>query len=112
MVGGATSRQAVNLSWRRRGSRLPMLITPGAYLTWRGPRVCFGAMTVRQFALCVRSVCATEDAKCWPIAHPYGSGSVLSESGSGNLRNHIKNRCTLIQSWFRKTSLWAFWYSF
>ena len=49
------------------------------------------------------------DAKVWPVAHPYGTGSVLSEVGSGSPVAHCRNRSTMIQSWFRKTPLWAFW---
>ena len=49
------------------------------------------------------------DAKVWPTAHPYGSGSVFSELGSGGLMNQCQNRLLLIQSWFRRNALWAFW---
>jgi len=49
------------------------------------------------------------DAKTWPNVHPYGTGSVLSEIGSGSVLAHCQNRLMLIQSWFRKNSFWAFW---
>ena len=49
------------------------------------------------------------DAKIWPAVHPYGSGSVFSELASGGLVNHCQNRLLLLQSWFRKSPLWAFW---
>ena len=49
------------------------------------------------------------DAKVWPIAHPYGTGSERSEVGSGSPAAHARNRATLIQSWFRRTARWAFW---
>ena len=48
-------------------------------------------------------------AKTWPNVHPYGTGSVRSEVGSGSTLAHCQNRLMLIQSWFRKNSCWAFW---
>ena len=50
------------------------------------------------------------DAKVWPAFHPHGTGSVLSEPGSGSLKAHARNRAASIQSWFRRTALWAFWF--
>ena len=50
------------------------------------------------------------DAKLWPVVHPYGTGSMLSEAGSGMPHKHAKNRLVLIQSWFRKSALWSFWF--
>ena len=50
------------------------------------------------------------DAKAWPHMHPYGTGSVFAEPGSGNAKNHAKNRLALIQSWFRRSALWGFWF--
>ena len=49
------------------------------------------------------------DAKLFPHVHPYGTGSLLSELGSGSPHRHAKNRLLLIQSWFRKSALWGFW---
>ena len=49
------------------------------------------------------------DAKVWPVVHPYGSGSLKSEVGAGGANNYARNRACSIQSWFRKTALWAFW---
>ena len=49
------------------------------------------------------------DAKTWPVAHPYGTGSERSEVNSGSPQAHARNRSTLIQSWFRRTPLWSFW---
>ena len=51
------------------------------------------------------------DAKLWPNVHPYGTGSVLAEPGAGNMKSHAKNRLVLIQSWFRRSPLWSFWFS-
>ena len=50
------------------------------------------------------------DAKCWPGLHPHGTGSVLSEPRSGALKAHARNRAGGIQSWFRRTAVWAFWF--
>ena len=50
------------------------------------------------------------DAKVWPHVHPYGTGSLLSEVGSGGEQHHARNRLTLIQSWFRRSSAWGFWF--
>ena len=49
------------------------------------------------------------DAKCWPCAHPYGTGSVNSEIGAGNPKGFVRNRANGIQSWFRRNALRAFW---
>ena len=49
------------------------------------------------------------DAKVWPIANPYGTGSELSELGSGSPQAHARNRAMSIQSFFRRTARWAFW---
>ena len=50
------------------------------------------------------------DAKVWPVVHPYGTGSLLAEPGAGSAHKHAKNRLVLIQSWFRKSALWSFWF--
>ncbi len=44
------------------------------------------------------------DAKVWPHAHPHGTGSLWSEPGAGGTRQFIRNRATLIQSWFRRSA--------
>ena len=50
------------------------------------------------------------DAKVWVHMHPHGTGSLLSEPGSGGTQRHSRNRLTLIQSWFRRSALWGFWF--
>jgi len=54
----------------------------------------------------------TQDAKCWPALHPYGTGSLGSEPNSGG-KNAIprlcRNRLLLIQPSFRNNAAWAFW---
>ena len=50
------------------------------------------------------------DAKVWPHLHPYGTGSLLSEPGSGSPQNHARNRLLLVQSSFRRSALWGFWF--
>ena len=44
------------------------------------------------------------DAKCWPAVHPYSSGSLLSEPGTGGAQRFARNRLALSQSWFRKSA--------
>ena len=48
-----------------------------------------------------------EDAKCWPGAHPHGTGSVNSEPNSGGYKQFVRNRACLVQSWFRRNALWV-----
>lgn len=50
------------------------------------------------------------DAKVWPHVHCYGTGSLLSEPGSGGVQRHARNRLMLLQSWFRRSPTWAFWF--
>jgi hypothetical protein len=50
------------------------------------------------------------DAKCFPTMHPYGTGSLLSEPGSGGTQRHAANRLFAAQSVFRRTPLWGFWF--
>ena len=50
------------------------------------------------------------DAKVFVHMHPHGTGSLLSEPGSGGTQRHARNRLTLIQSWFRRSALWGFWF--
>ena len=49
------------------------------------------------------------DAKCFPCAHPYGTGSLLSEPGSGGTQRMARSRLTALDSLFRQSSLWGFW---
>ena len=49
------------------------------------------------------------DAKLFAAAHPYGTGSMLSELGSGAPYRYVANRAANIQSWFRRNPLWAFY---
>ena len=44
------------------------------------------------------------------MVHPYGTGSLLSEPGSGGTQRHARNRLMLLQSWFRRSALWGFWF--
>jgi hypothetical protein len=50
------------------------------------------------------------DAKVFVCAHPYGTGSLLAEPGSGGTQRHARNRLMAIQSFFRRSSLWGFWF--
>ena len=57
------------------------------------------------------SVCEPHyDAKVWPHVHPYGTGSVLAEPGAGSPARHARNRLVLIQSFFRRSAMWGFWF--
>ena len=54
----------------------------------------------------------TEDAKCFPHMHPYGTGSLGSEFNSGGANGLLRlcrNRLLLIQPCFRNSAMWAFW---
>ena len=48
------------------------------------------------------------DAQVFVTKHPYGTGSLLSERGSGSIQAHARNRLCLIESQFRKDPLWGF----
>jgi len=49
------------------------------------------------------------DAKVWPAAHPYGTGSLESETGSGGIVKLCQNRLFSLHGWFRRNPLWAAW---
>ena len=44
------------------------------------------------------------DAKVFVAAHPYGTGSELSEVGAGSPQAHARNRSTSIQSFFQENA--------
>ena len=50
------------------------------------------------------------DAKLWPHLHPWGSGSLYSERGSGGIYRLVQNRLLIMQSGFRQNNLYAFWF--
>ena len=50
------------------------------------------------------------DAKLFPDKHPYGSGSLRAEEGSGGMQQYAKNRLLLLESGFRKSPVWSFWF--
>jgi hypothetical protein len=58
---------------------------------------------------CTHMLWADTTPARWPCAHPYGSGSLLSEPGSGGTQRFARNRLGLLDSFFRRSSLWAFW---
>ena len=41
--------------------------------------------------------------------HPYGSGSLRAEHGSGGLQKYAKNRLLSLESVFRRSPVWSFW---
>ncbi len=57
----------------------------------------------------VKASDAHYDAKLFPHVHPYGTGSLLAEFGSGAVQKHCRARALALQSWFRQSSLWCFW---
>jgi len=44
------------------------------------------------------------DARCFPSAHPYGSGSMR-----GNLSHYIRHKLYSLDPWCRETPTWVFW---
>ena len=49
------------------------------------------------------------DAKIFPCAHPYGTGSVQSEGTSVQPFRVCRSRLLTLQSFFRRSSRYAFW---
>ena len=49
------------------------------------------------------------DAKVFPHLHPWGSGSLYSQDGSGGLLHLARSRLLSIESGFRKDPVWSFW---
>ena len=49
------------------------------------------------------------DAKIFPIAHPYGTGSLNCESSSVHPQRFCRNRLLALQPFFRRSSRYAFW---
>ena len=49
------------------------------------------------------------DAKVFPIVHPYGTGSVNAEGTSVQPQRVCRNRLLSLQSFFRRSSRYAFW---
>ena len=43
------------------------------------------------------------DAKCFPCVHPWGTGSLLAEPGSGSAARYVRNRATNIESFIRRS---------
>jgi hypothetical protein len=94
--------------WRRSGSFVDTALQPDLGAAW-----CHDIQNGCQHLLTETWVPANDphyDAKCWPCAHPYGSGSLLSEPGSGGTQRHARSRLTALQRFFRRSSLWGFWF--
>ena len=49
------------------------------------------------------------DAKLFPHLHPFGTGSVSSELGSGSPQKLCRNRLVALESGFRRSPQWIFW---
>ncbi len=80
---------------------------PAGQHSWRGD-LRSGAQQLREDTN-VKASDAHYDAKLFPHVHPYGTGSLLSEFGSGAVQKHCRSRALALQSWFRQSSLWCFW---
>ena len=48
------------------------------------------------------------DAKLFPHVHPYGTGSLKSEPGGCPMNKLCRNRAFALESWFRRSTQWAF----
>ena len=86
--------------------RVPMSSHPTAFLS---PR-CHG---ITQSARCVAGLCANVqrphyDAKLFPHVHPYGTGSLKSEPGGCPMNKLCRNKAFALESWFRRSTQWAF----
>ena len=49
------------------------------------------------------------DAKVFPHLHPWGSGSLYSENGSGGVQHLARARLLSLQDDFRSNPTWVFW---
>ena len=49
------------------------------------------------------------DAKLFPDLHPYGTGSLHGEEGSGGMQRYAKSRLLSLQHHFRRSPVWSFW---
>ena len=47
-----------------------------------------------------------QDVRLWPHCHPYGTGSVRSEPGSGGLMRHTRNRTRALEETARRLRRW------
>ena len=93
--------------WRRAGATLSIQDEPELDESWRHD-LSNGA----RYLLEETWVKANEphyDAKCWPCKHPYGTGSLLSEQGSGGPQHYARNRLCSIDSCFRRDPEYVFW---
>ena len=89
--------------WRSVGS---LDMAPGQHL-WR-KRLRKGAQRLREDTI-VKSTDPHYDAKLFPHVHPYGTGSLFCEIGTGALQKHCRSRALALESWFRQSPLWCFW---
>ena len=49
------------------------------------------------------------DAKLFPHLHPFGTGSLRAEEGSGGIQQYAKQRVLSLDSSFRRSPVWSFW---
>jgi len=94
--------------WQRTGSSVDVAGDGTLNEAWRRD-IAQGAQHLREETY-VRLSEPHYDAKVWPHVHPYGTGSLLAEPGAGSAQRHARNRLMLIQSFFRKSAMWGFWF--
>ena len=85
---------------------VPTSSHPSAFLSTR----CRG---ITQSARCVAGLYANVqrphyDAKLFPHVHPYGTGSLKSEPGGCHMNKLCRNKAFALESWFRRSTQWAF----
>ena len=56
----------------------------------------------------VRNTDKHYDAMLFPHIHPYGTGSLNCEVGTVTLNKYVKSRAMSLESFFRRSSTWAF----
>ena len=87
--------------WARTGSSIDPANDPALGPEWRRD-IQAGARHLRDETY-VRFSEPHMDAKLWPVVHPYGTGSLLSEAGSGMPHKHAKNASCLSKAGFEKS---------
>jgi len=114
VVATQTSRIEIDIpgeggrGWQRTGSSVEVEGDGTLNEAWRRD-IAQGAQHLREETY-VRLSEPHYDAKVWPHVHPYGTGSLLAEPGAGSAHRHARNRLMAIQSFFRSSAMWSFWF--
>ena len=80
--------------WRRTGSYIDTQGEDGLGDAWRED-ISQGARHILQMTY-VPAGDEHYDARVFPHVHPYGTGSVRSEFGSGGVLHHVRNRTRVV----------------